>query len=40
MIGYISLVIELNIRNHMMILSSADYSYRRLPVNSDYEHNQ
>ena len=27
MIGYISLVIILNILNHMMILASADYSY-------------
>ena len=25
--GYISLVIKLNILNHMMILASADYSY-------------
>ena len=28
--GYISLVIKLNILNHMMILASADYSYRGL----------
>ena len=26
--GYISLVINLNILNHMMILASADYSYK------------
>ena len=26
--GYISLVIKLNILNHMMILASADYSYK------------
>ena len=27
--GYISLVIKLNILNHMMILASADYSYMK-----------
>ena len=30
--GYISLVIKLNILNHMMILDSADYSYNHLII--------
>ena len=32
MTGYISLVIKLNILNHMMILAYADYSYIALPI--------
>ena len=28
LIGYISLIIKLNILNHLMILASVDYSYK------------
>ena len=32
MTGYISLIIKLNILNHMMILASANYSYNILYI--------
>ena len=36
MTGYISLVIKLNILNHMMIIASADYSYKQVVNSGSY----